>query len=86
MMGRLGIVHAIDPSKKEDVTWLLNTFGENDNGPATPCGMRGTAFLGAFIGAQVAAYVTNLANSEPFPRETAYNLGAHVSDSLPDDD
>jgi molybdopterin/thiamine biosynthesis adenylyltransferase len=76
MAARYRIVHAIDPSNVADVEWLAETFGD-DGGPEIPCGLRGTAFLGASVGAEVAALIVNLVNGEPIPRDSSYHLGVH---------
>jgi molybdopterin/thiamine biosynthesis adenylyltransferase len=77
MMGRLSIVHAIDPRKDDDIKWIEATFGEDGKEQEIPCGLRGTAFLGAFTGAQIAGLVANVANGEAMPRENVYNLAIH---------
>lgn len=74
MASRLSCIHAFDPAHDEDVTWWEGTLGSDDE-PEIPCGMRGTAFLGAQVGATIAGLVTCLANGEPIPRESIYHLG-----------
>ena len=78
MMARWSVVHAIEPSKA-NVKWMRGTFGVDGEGPAVQCGNRGTAFLGAKVGAEIAALIVNVVNGEPLPRETAYDLGLHMN-------
>ena len=78
MMARWSVVHAIEPTKA-NVKWMRGTFGVDGEGPAVQCGNRGTAFLGAKVGAEIAALIVNVVNGEPLPREIAYDLGLHMN-------
>lgn len=78
MIARYRIVHAIRPSNKADVAWLIDTFGDDKTSTAPPCGVRGAAFLGASAASEIAAVVCNLVNGEDFPREMPYELSVHL--------